>query len=60
MGVHENEFTLVTRVRPIRVNTEHQLTFAIIDSEAIISEEQTCFKNCEMLFFFIDKPIIHD
>lgn len=53
VGVHKNEFNLVTGVGAVRVNTEDQLTSAVINSEAVVLEKQRGFKNGEMGFLFV-------
>jgi hypothetical protein len=40
VSVHENDFTLVTGIGTVRVDSEDQLAFAVINSVAIIGKEK--------------------
>jgi hypothetical protein len=40
VSVHENNFTLVTGIGPIRVDSEDKLALAIVHGEPIIGKEK--------------------
>lgn len=48
--VHEDEVVFITRVGPIRINSEHKLPGGIIGGEAIAGEKQRRLQNCELRF----------
>lgn len=57
--IHENEFVSVASVGSVRVNSEDELTLAVVDGEAVAGEEERGFEDGEMDLFFEDVSRSH-
>lgn len=59
MGIHENEFGLVTDIGSIGVDPEDKRAFRIESSKAIAGEEERGLRNSQMGVFLAYEPSIH-
>lgn len=58
--IHENDFAGITGVGAVRVDSEDELAFAVVSSEAVAGEEKRGFPHGEMSLLLEQVAFLHN